>query len=813
MKYLALALSALFLLIGCGGGGGASPPPSSKTLSSIVVTTTTPTLAAGHTAQMTAMAGYSDGSQDAITTKAAWSSSDSSVAVIDANGKLTALKAGVVDVSSVWSGQTGKARITVTSPVAESLRIDGSRSEFPVGATSQFAATATMSDGTSVDMTAQVNWSTSNNLASVAGLGAVVGVGAGSSEVRVACKVSTACGTLTATHPISITPAALIAVALTLPNGSMAAGSSQQARATATYSDGSTLDVTTQSVWTSSQPAVASINAAGMVQAIAAGTAALTATIDGITSPAASVTVGPAQLVSMSISPMQGSVPVGLTLQFHANGTYSDGSHQDLTNDVFWSTSVAAAEISNAPGKKGQATGKYAASMLLVYAKLGSVEATPVALEVSSAVLQSIRVSAANVDLIPMATTQMTAMGSFSDASQQDITNQVDWSSAAPTKVQVSNVNPSKGAVTLSTTALVGDVVGVTAKLGAITAQQSLRVVKALSHVHVVTYYEGNLMTFGLAADGGMVSLGSVKTGIEPRAITASANAANLFVANGGAGVPINMDGSIGVYAVDQTGRPVLSQSQPAAVNAWLSDARISPTGNILFTTTMGPKLLSSYRVGVGGALQLLSMANTATTPWGITTHPNGRFVYVLNGGDNVISSFTVAADGTLAAVPGGLVATGAKPSAAVMDRLGKYLYVANSDENTISQYAIDATGFPIPLSTARVTTVTSPGSLVIDPSGRFLYAGSRDNRGIGQFAIGSDGRLTPLAPANVQAPDDNLSSMVFDASGTYLLVAMYDGGGLAQYKVGASGQLIFVRRVYWPISGGAQAMVAVNPP
>jgi hypothetical protein len=69
------------------------------------------------------------------------------------------------------------------------------------------------------------------------------------------------------------------------------------------------------------------------------------------------------KLQSISITPATLSIPIGNTAQFIATGIYSDGSTQNLTNNVTWiSSSITTATISNAIGSHGLATGLVAGS-------------------------------------------------------------------------------------------------------------------------------------------------------------------------------------------------------------------------------------------------------------------------------------------------------------------------------------------------------------------------------------------------------------------------------------------------------------------
>jgi hypothetical protein len=64
----------------------------------------------------------------------------------------------------------------------------------------------------------------------------------------------------------------------------------------------------------------------------------------------------PSTLSSIAVTPTNPSIANNSTLQFTATGTYSDGTTQDLTGSVTWSSSGSAATISNAAGSNGLAT-------------------------------------------------------------------------------------------------------------------------------------------------------------------------------------------------------------------------------------------------------------------------------------------------------------------------------------------------------------------------------------------------------------------------------------------------------------------------
>ena len=63
-------------------------------------------------------------------------------------------------------------------------------------------------------------------------------------------------------------------------------------------------------------------------------------------------------LVGLKVTHKSASMgPVGWTQQFTAHGTYSDGTEEDVTAQVSWSSSApTVVQISNEPGSEGLAT-------------------------------------------------------------------------------------------------------------------------------------------------------------------------------------------------------------------------------------------------------------------------------------------------------------------------------------------------------------------------------------------------------------------------------------------------------------------------
>jgi hypothetical protein len=144
-----------------------------------------------------------------------------------------------------------------------------------------------------------------------------------------------------------------------------------QFKAVATLSNGKQQDVTKSVVWDSTKTTVATISNApgseGLATSVGAGEALIIATLSTVQGQA-KLTVKLATLQSLEINVDSASINRGETYPFHVQGTYWDGSKDsygnpvlityDITDQVAWTSSdTAVAEISNAPGSRGVATG------------------------------------------------------------------------------------------------------------------------------------------------------------------------------------------------------------------------------------------------------------------------------------------------------------------------------------------------------------------------------------------------------------------------------------------------------------------------
>ena len=257
----------------------------------------------------------------------------------------------------------------------------------------------------------------------------------------------------------------LTAITISAVSSTIAAHTSTRLTATGDYSGSFSRDITAQVVWSSSEPTVAAFvspAAPDFVTGQSPGAAVLTATVGQINANF-TLTVSPATVTGLTITPAAATLNKGLSRQFSVSGSFSDATSQDLTFDADWASSVpAVATISNDPGSKGlsRAISVGDTSISATFAGISS----STQLTVSETALQSIAISPANPTLLSLSRADFTATGSYSDGSTADITSQAAWSSTSSDIAAVSSSGTVKTLMTGTTSikAAVAGVIGTT---------------------------------------------------------------------------------------------------------------------------------------------------------------------------------------------------------------------------------------------------------------------------------------------------------------------------------------------------------------
>jgi Bacterial Ig-like domain (group 2)/Abnormal spindle-like microcephaly-assoc'd, ASPM-SPD-2-Hydin len=195
---------------------------------------------------------------------------------------------------------------TNSGPTLVSIAVMPGSATIGVNATQQFTATGTFSDNSTKDVTAQSTWTSSDTETASVGMttGLATGVAPGGPVTITATD-----GTIKGTAQLTVSSGpTLKSIAVTPSTANIGVNGMQPFTATGTFSDNSTKNVTTQSVWKSSNTEVATIGAAtGIATGVGVGgPVTITATDAGI-SGTAQLTVSNVPF-TLTINPPPGGV-------------------------------------------------------------------------------------------------------------------------------------------------------------------------------------------------------------------------------------------------------------------------------------------------------------------------------------------------------------------------------------------------------------------------------------------------------------------------------------------------------------------------
>ncbi len=250
----------------------------------VTLSQTSATLDPGQTLTLTATVQPENSVNKTVT----WTSSNTAVATVNAQGVVTAVAKGTADITvKTVNGHTAVCKVTVRS-VAESVTISQTSATLDAGQTLTLTANVLPEDA--IDKS--VTWTSSNTaVATVSTQGVVTAVAKGTADIT----VKTVNGH-TAVCKVTVRPIAQ-SVAISQTSATLDAGQTLALTATVLPDDAVDKSVT----WTSSNTEVATVNTKGLVTAVAKGTADITVkTVNGH-SAVCTVTVRPvAESVAIS---------------------------------------------------------------------------------------------------------------------------------------------------------------------------------------------------------------------------------------------------------------------------------------------------------------------------------------------------------------------------------------------------------------------------------------------------------------------------------------------------------------------------------
>ena len=368
-------------------------------VSSISLSNEAISLRVGQTVTLTATVLPYDATDKTVT----WTSSNEAVATVDADGKVTAKALGQAVITAKCGEVSATCAVTVIPTPAESVTLSQTTASLKVNQTVALTATVMPEDAT--DKT--VTWTSSNEaVATVDANGKVTAMALG--EAVITAK----CGDVSATCAVTVVATPVESVTLNQTTASLRVGQTVTLTATVQPEDATDKTVT----WSSSNEAVATVDAEGKVTAKALGKAVITASC-GDASATCAVTVVATPVESVTLNQTTASLRVGQTVTLTATVQPEDATDKTVT----WSSSNEAVATVDAEGKvTAMALGE-----AVITATCGDVSAT-CAVTVVATPVESVALDYESIELRLGETFVLTATVMPDDATDKTVT----WTSS-----------------------------------------------------------------------------------------------------------------------------------------------------------------------------------------------------------------------------------------------------------------------------------------------------------------------------------------------------------------------------------------------
>lgn len=219
-----------------------------------------------------------------------------------------------------------------TPPSAiKTITVTPANSTIQMGLTQAYTAQVEYYDGSTEDVSEAVSWSSSDVSKATMEGNIATGLAPGTTKITASIDCKSGTTNLTVTAP------ELQSILVTPTNAFIQVGQTQTFTAMATYSNGSSKDISNLATWSSSNIIKASmIN--NVATGLANGNCTITAAFGG-QSGTTNLTIGTPVLQSILVTPTNATIKVGQTQTFTAIAIYSNGSTLDISSTENWSSS------------------------------------------------------------------------------------------------------------------------------------------------------------------------------------------------------------------------------------------------------------------------------------------------------------------------------------------------------------------------------------------------------------------------------------------------------------------------------------------
>lgn len=640
------------------------------------------------------------------------------------------------------------------APTLRYITVAPTTMSIDAGTTQQFTATTYYSDGTQTDATATAAWSSSTPaVATISAAGVASGLTLGTSTITATFGGVSASATLTVARSLQtlvITPAAV----------TVGAGQTQQYDAMGTYTilnstTPTTVDVTAVANWNSSKTTVATIDSTqdttnGLATSLAQGATNITATLDGITSNTAVLTVGAPVQTGLQVTPSPATVAVGNAITLTAVELFSDASTIPLTSAATWTLTTCAPAGSATIVSGGTANNS---SEIVSGQTVTTTACTVTATQGTFTGTSAVSVVAGTATSAYLANSGGNPPGGSANGTISQ------FSVAAATSPYLTPLTPAT--VTQATPPQV-----VILHPNGLYAYS----IDVSSQVHIYDIAPAGSTTppagtLTLRSGDPVVVAGASDTNIG--AIDPTGRF--LYVTDSGNGT--SSLGTLNGFTISQTDGTLTPISGVVNVTTNLngpSDAVIDRTGKFLYVVNDGNASVCEFTIGAGGTVTAGVSTPSGTGPVFATVdsaNPSAQ-ILIVPGGDNTVTTYTInATTGALGVGTTTTITGAAALDNAVVDPTGSFLYLVDFG-NSGATPALPSQVYAFNISSAGVIgaeigtplkTDVSPGGIVIDPTGKLLLidtngSNSTSATNIDLYTVGTGGALTAVTavPAGI---------------------------------------------------------------
>jgi 6-phosphogluconolactonase (cycloisomerase 2 family) len=471
----------------------------------------------------------------------------------------------------------------------------------------------------------------------------------------------------------------------------------------------------------------------------------------------------PPTLQSITVTPQASSVAAGLTMQFAATGTFSDGSSKSLTG-LTWSTSDTTLATVDSNGlmtslKQGSVT---------VSAASGSVHGSAAPFTIGPPLPTELTVSGNSSAVLGAATpVKLSAILSFTDKTIQDVSSQVTWATT----------NPFTGTIDASgnVTPLHMGYSKISASTGAFNVAMDFAVIAIPRFLYTSSDGPRLLSKAIINPSSGQLRMaGYLSTNANNFAVfpcqTVDPSGQFLYVGSG-VNTGGTLTGEVQIYSLDPaTGTPTPLTGSPFATTNPMDCVEFERTGKFGFASdgiNSSTLLLSFSRNTTTGVLAPLASLNLPGIPTRVALDPMGQFLYVSAFTNNFASGTALGfsidpGTGALTPIPGTPFVISNLLGNFSFHPSGNFVYMANQGGTTIDVYTVNrATGALTPAGSTQ--TCVNPTTIRFSPNGRFAYtacsmnlAHSPGSASVESFSVGPAGALTHIGSTpSADAPFD----------------------------------------------------------